>query len=752
VKVSIIIPAYNAGATIAETLQSVAAQTTSDWELVLVNDGSTDTTAAIGGEFAAKDERIQIITRSNGGESAARNSGIAAARHDWLAFLDADDWIAPAYLEHFSAAVAADPSLDAIHCGWARVACDGTEVIEQYRPPTGDLFPTLARRAAFAIHACIVRKSLVDSVGRFDTSLRKSPDWDLWQRIARAGAKFGSVPEVLAYYRMTPHSASLDAEQMLRDGLTVLKRGHTWDPRVPNPSPEYANGWTGSTVESQEYYLLCWTAGLLIGSGLDARHLLEMVAADRYTGLYANAIAQCIFEAAILPGCQTPRAWEQLWTQVKDLVPPFLTELEGQSQTAGLAKTAFLELKKLVLKHSPTWGGVIEEEERERSIAAGKAQQLHLGMQVLEQEKLSLLSTLDETRRAVETLSLENGALALDKTAIERRLDELSGEKSAMETTHHQLCSRSEVLEKEKAAAETLLEESRGCIRELLQQSAHLASELSASQRRIATLEADNESLARKLAHAQERILESQQAGNLLEAELRESRQKNAYLVKEIEKWQLSASERAQILEDIQQETWMRLGFRLGVVKLRDVLPASSEMSLFPEGMTRARAGEEVPDTAPNWELLVANGCEAHLIHPRDDHQMVKVGITRAKTRTKWDIQLNLRGFQVTAGMRYAVVFRGRAERPRPISVGFAKAHEPWSSLGFYTTIRLTREWQTYREEFVPAESDDNTRIHFDLGGKSAGVDLTSVALVNSFAEEAVSTPNNPLSNAGAIP
>ena len=280
-KVSIIVPAYNSAATLGETLHSVAAQTISDWEVVIVNDGSTDGTAAIAGEFARRDERIRILTQANGGESAARNAGIAAARHEWLLFLDADDWIAPAYLERLSAALSADPSLDAIHCGWARVACDGTQVIEQYRPPNGDLFPTLARRAAFAVHACIVRKSLVDSVGRFDTTLGKSPDWDLWQRIARAGAKFGSVPEVLAYYRMTPHSASLDAEQMLRDGLTVLRRGHASDPRVPSPSPQYVNGWTGSTVESQEYYLLCWTAGLLIGSGLDARHLLQMVASDR---------------------------------------------------------------------------------------------------------------------------------------------------------------------------------------------------------------------------------------------------------------------------------------------------------------------------------------------------------------------------------------------------------------------------------------------------------------------------------------
>ena len=360
-----------------------------------------------------------------------------------------------------------------------------------------------------------------------------------------------------------------------------------------------------------------------------------------------------------------------MWSRVKDLVPPFLAELEAQSQTAGLAQSALLELKKLVLKNSRNWGEVIIEEEHQKAIAAD------------------------------------------------------------------QLRSRLEAVKKEKAAVEGMLEESRRCIQELQQQSAHLASELSASKLRIAILEAENGPLAGKVAHSQERIVELQQAGNLLEAELRESKQKNVYLTKELEKWQSSATERALILEDIHQETWTRLGLRLGIVKHRDILPASSEMSLLPEKLVQPPPADEVHDAASKWELLAGNGCDAHLILPREDHQMVKVDITRARTRRKWDIQLNRRGFQVSAGIRYAVVFRGRAERPRPVTVGFAKAHEPWSSLGLYTTIQLSREWRTYSEEFVAAESDDNARIHFDLGGKSAGVDLTSVALhrVNSFEE-----------------
>jgi glycosyltransferase involved in cell wall biosynthesis len=310
--VSIIIPAYNAEKTIADTLDSVLAQTHQNWEAIVVDDGSTDATAEITRGFAERDARIRMIQQANGGESAARNSGITQAHHDWLLFLDADDWISPLYLERMAAALISDPALDAVHCRFARVARDGTHVIEKYVPPAGDMFSTLARRATFPPLACIVRKSLVEAVGNFDTSLRTSPDWDLWQRIARTGARFGSVSEVLAFYRMSPNSASLNARQLFKDGLRVLKQGHSPDPRVKTPHPDHANGLENAQIQTQEFYLLSWCAGLLLGRGDDARPLLEMVKGDNNPELYPDAVAQCIFESAILPKCQPPQAWEEL--------------------------------------------------------------------------------------------------------------------------------------------------------------------------------------------------------------------------------------------------------------------------------------------------------------------------------------------------------------------------------------------------------------------------------------------------------
>jgi hypothetical protein len=106
-----------------------------------------------------------------------------------------------------------------------------------------------------------------------------------------------------------------------------LKTGHAPDPRVPNPRPEYADGLAGS-AESQEFYLMSWCAGLLLGSGEDARGLLELVGQDEYPGLYADAIAQCIFEAAILPSCHPRHDWEGLWPNLKHLTESFIVALE----------------------------------------------------------------------------------------------------------------------------------------------------------------------------------------------------------------------------------------------------------------------------------------------------------------------------------------------------------------------------------------------------------------------------------------
>lgn len=361
--VSVVVPAFNAEATLSDTLESLLAQTHPHWEAVVVDDGSADGTARVARTYAARDPRIRLIQQANGGEAAARNAGLAHARHEWLHFLDADDWIAPEFLERMLGALEADPALDAVHCLYARVAINGIRVVYPYEPPAGDLFAAWARRSVFPVHACVVRRSLVVAVGPFDTSLRKSADWDLWQRVARTGARFGAVREILAYYRMQPHSASLDAPQMLADSLTVLRRGHAPDPRVPTPHPDHAAGLPPDGVRTEAYYLLSWHASIRLGQDWEAVSLFDALDVPPFPELHAEAVAECLYDAAPLALCKGHDAWEELCPRILPRVTEFLEALEARAEAPGLAGGARSGLIRRVLRSSPGWRPLLEEVE-----------------------------------------------------------------------------------------------------------------------------------------------------------------------------------------------------------------------------------------------------------------------------------------------------------------------------------------------------------------------------------------------------
>lgn len=341
---SIITPAHNAEATIGETLESVLAQTYGGWEHVVVDDGSADRTKVIIQDFIKRDSRINLISQTQRGEAAARNTGLARSLYDWLLFLDADDWIASDYLERMLDLLMLQPDVDAVICRSARVASDGTVIKEEELLPQGDLFPILARYPPFHVHACVVRKTVVEAAGGFDSTLHRCPDWDLWQRVARMGSKFLTLDEVLAFYRMSPKGVSLDADKMLRDSLRILRRGHGPDDRVNNPDPRFVQGMPAAEIVTQEFYLLSWCAGLLLGAGRDARPLLKMVEGDHFSGLWPASVLDCILEAAVLPSCKPPQRWPQLIPTLSENLKAFLLALEEHSGTPDLAERTIAEL------------------------------------------------------------------------------------------------------------------------------------------------------------------------------------------------------------------------------------------------------------------------------------------------------------------------------------------------------------------------------------------------------------------------
>jgi glycosyltransferase involved in cell wall biosynthesis len=246
--VTVVMPAYNAEAWIGEAVDSVLAQTMPDWELIVVDDGSTDGTAGAVRQYA--DRRIRLVSQPNRGPSAARNRGIALARGRYVSLLDADDWYDPRHLELTTAFLGehAECGLVAANfCfvnarGERTVGCKPGEVLG--RPGRGvipDYF-RLAMRNRNVPVTCgtAFRRDLVPALGDFDEALDGAEDRDFQVRWA-LGTRFGYVDEVLGYYRdYVPGSVRKDLPTTLRTRLRLWRKLTGAEPVPPAHAPSYA--------------------------------------------------------------------------------------------------------------------------------------------------------------------------------------------------------------------------------------------------------------------------------------------------------------------------------------------------------------------------------------------------------------------------------------------------------------------------------------------------------------------------------
>lgn len=347
--VSVIIPMYNVAKTVEATLKSLLAQTHSDWEAILVDDGSTDSTLAVAEEYVKADARFRIVRQENAGVCAARNTGINLARYDWLLFLDADDWIVPEHLKLMTQELEVDINLDAVYCGWAFITPDGYEVFRDIPDQTGDLFAIHAEGCPYAIHAFIVSRRVVEAVGGFDPDLIVCEDWDLWQRISRIGARFKAINKMLAPYRMRATSASMDGRRILADGLRVLRQGYSPDLRLSTSIPVYKNGLPTKDRVAQEFYLMCSAAGLVIGRNQDARFLLDELEHENCLTLDPYSAAYCVAQSAMLSACRPLAEWRTVWQQLEPNVCTFFGALEERTGVANFADQAQISARHMIV-------------------------------------------------------------------------------------------------------------------------------------------------------------------------------------------------------------------------------------------------------------------------------------------------------------------------------------------------------------------------------------------------------------------
>jgi glycosyltransferase involved in cell wall biosynthesis/SAM-dependent methyltransferase len=292
-RLGFVIPACNAEATLPQTLSSLQDQTCTDWQAIVVDDGSSDATSRIARAAAVNDTRIIAHTIPHSGASAARNFGLTKIEADWVCFLDADDWLMPEFCRVMLDAVRSE--FDLIYCGHLKVAPDGgaIEIFSREFEKRG--FECAARECPVAIHAVIVRRSFVESVGGFDPELATCEDWDLWQRMARAGARILAVPEFLAIYRMSASSLSRRYHQLVSDGHKVIRRGFSRDARVRRALETTANGAHGDDESVRCAFLTAWCAAAITGAGGDGAAFLAAYPID--FGGHTVALGQSLAQA-----------------------------------------------------------------------------------------------------------------------------------------------------------------------------------------------------------------------------------------------------------------------------------------------------------------------------------------------------------------------------------------------------------------------------------------------------------------------
>jgi glycosyltransferase involved in cell wall biosynthesis len=222
-EVSIVIPAYNAAETLPETLASLMAQTFTDFEAIVIDDGSRDDTAALA--RACGDPRLRVLSVANGGVAAARNRGIDAAGTDLIAFLDADDLWQPDKLALQIESLRAHPDAGVCVTSATRIDRDSQPVGPALFRDPEDVTEALLLESMIVgcISSGVIRKSLLERAGGFDERFSQCADWDLWLRLSLA-ARFAVLTQPLVQYRSHAGNMSSNLGLLERDTFAVLDK------------------------------------------------------------------------------------------------------------------------------------------------------------------------------------------------------------------------------------------------------------------------------------------------------------------------------------------------------------------------------------------------------------------------------------------------------------------------------------------------------------------------------------------------
>jgi glycosyltransferase involved in cell wall biosynthesis len=222
-KVTVVIPAYNAMQFLPKTVESVLAQTFSDWELLIVNDGSSDNIVQWATHIT--DDRVKLISQKNQGVSAARNTGIMQSSGEYLAFLDADDLWKPTKLEKQVRRFEEYPAAGLVYTWTTLVDALGKPIKRAIASQLeGNVWEQiLVANMIGNGSSAMIRRSCFETVGMFDPKLSSAADRDMWIRIASC-YPFAVVKEPLTLWRQHTNSMSKNCQSMMQDLREVIEK------------------------------------------------------------------------------------------------------------------------------------------------------------------------------------------------------------------------------------------------------------------------------------------------------------------------------------------------------------------------------------------------------------------------------------------------------------------------------------------------------------------------------------------------
>lgn len=274
VKVSVIIPTYNALAYLPQTIDSVRQQTFSDWEILLVDDGSTDGTAAWA--EALGEPRLRYLSQPNQGCATARNRGLDHAQGEYVAFLDSDDLWHPTKLARQVAYLDSHPERGWVHTWVLNTDAEGR--LTQHLLASdleGFVWPQIAEEnLVFCGSSPLLRRSCFETVGQFDPALKSAEDWDMWVRIATRYS-LGVIREPLTFYRQRPSSKSNRLAFHLEHRLRVI------DKSLGDLGPEFED--LRQRAKGRAYLSVAWKP--LLTEDYDQALALRRQALAYYPGL-----------------------------------------------------------------------------------------------------------------------------------------------------------------------------------------------------------------------------------------------------------------------------------------------------------------------------------------------------------------------------------------------------------------------------------------------------------------------------------